>query len=504
MEKVYFFGASLAITLVGHYVNLKRKSELEKKVENFKSSPAVVHEKPLFLGNINDDLEHFPLDHLRELYPKMSEDHSFPSPLLSRTWPVNQNFVNTDEEVITCQTMHPHTNITPRKARAFRAAGPFENLYWDSKKSKAMIVTCGGLCPGLNTVIREIVMCLTFVYGFQKGQIYGAKNGYRGLYDPSSYLELTPVVVGPIHQLGGTILGSSRGGFDATKILNTLEEQGFNLLFVIGGDGTHRGILELVSSSIGRKLPISIIGVPKTIDNDIDFIDKSFGFDTAVSLAMNPLNCAHVEAIAAQNGIGIVKVMGRSSGFIALFASLASRDVNITLLPEAPWRMSKLLAYLEGRLQKKGHCLILVAEGAESIEEKERKAAKAAAGEDFVKRDESGNQVLDDVGVYLRDKIVAHFKENTKMPVNVKYIDPSYIIRSSPANASDSHMCTSLAFNAAHAAMAGYTGVTIGQIDNAFVLLPIKLIASQPPRKVDPLGRFYARMCNVTGQPKLE
>lgn len=279
------------------------------------------------------------------------------------------------------------------------------------------------------------------------------------------------------------------------------------MVFLIGGDGTHRGALALYKEAQLRRVKLSVVVIPKTIDNDIDLIDRSFGFQTAVEQAVHPLNCAHTEALATNNGIGLVKLMGRASGFIALYAALASRDVNVTLIPEAPWRVSSLCAFIEKRLGDRGHVLIAVAEGAESIEQQEAKAkAKEAAAAGLpvppVKTDESGNPVLDDVGIYLRDQINAYFKAK-KTPVNLKYIDPSYIIRSAPANAADADLCASLAFAAVHGAMAGRTGFSVGLVDNVIVYLPITTIVTGKARKVDPEGRLFARLCIGTGQPYL-
>lgn len=237
--------------------------------------------------------------------------------------------------------------------------------------------------------------------------------------------------------------------------------------------------------------------------SDIPVIDKSFGFETAVEQAVVPISCAHTEARAAKNGIGLVKLMGRNAGFIALYASMASRDANVTLIPEAPWRLSNLLKYLEERLTVKDHCLIVVAEGAESQEMKEAKEAAANAGAAAARKDDSGNVLHDDIGLYLKDAITKHFKEVVKAPCNLKYIDPSYIIRSSPPNAADSNLCTALAFNAVHGAFAGRTGFTVGTVDNTFVWLPIAQLSTMPPRQVDDKGRLYARMCTTTGQPAL-
>jgi 6-phosphofructokinase 1 len=340
-------------------------------------------------------------------------------------------------------------------------------------------------------------------------------QGYRGFYDGTPWRILSPDDVSEIHNQGGTALGSSRGGFDANKIIDACDARGINVLFIIGGDGTHRGILELVRTAAARRARIVIAGVPKTIDNDIPIIDKTFGFDTAVEKAVGPISSANVEAKAALNGIGLVKLMGRSAGFIAAHASMASQDVNLVLIPEAPWRLSKVLSWLEGRLARRGHAVIVVAEGAESEEMKAAKdedtrspgpstaspaAGQAAAHGGEVRRDESGNILPDDVGQYLKDAITKHFKALAN-PANVKYIDPSYIIRSSAPNASDSNLCTNLAYNVVHGALAGYTGFTVGTVDNHFVMLPIAVLSVMKPKTIDLAGRFYSRLCATTGQP---
>jgi 6-phosphofructokinase 1 len=439
--------------------------------------------------------------------PSRTLPHLHRSPLKTRQWPRNLNFVPEGAELVPTQRVVPGGEgggggggAGGKPLRSFLIAGPPERIAWDPANVRAAVATCGGLCPGLNTVVREIVMCLHYVYGVKPGSVFGIPNGYRGFYEGDEWRTLTPDSVSDIHEMGGTVLGSSRGGFDLDKIIGALQAKNINIVFLVGGDGTHRGALALLKGAAERKVRLTVVGVPKTIDNDIDIIDRSFGFDTAVDQAVHPITCAHTEARAAKNGVGLVKLMGRAAGFIAMYASLASRNVNITLIPEAPWRLSTLLSYLEKRLAVRDHCVIVVAEGAESIEMKEAKAAAAAAGS--ARKDESGNVLFDDVGVYLRDSITAHFKKIGK-PASLKYIDPSYIIRSSPPNAADSYLCTALAFNAVHGAFAGRTGFTVGTVDNAHVWLPISLISSLPPRQVDVTGRIYARLCTMTGTPNL-
>lgn len=296
----------------------------------------------------------------------------------------------------------------------------------------------------------------------------------------------------PIHKSGGTYLGSSRGGFDADKILAAIESHGANVVFVIGGDGTHRGALKLVEAAAARKLPITIAGVPKTIDCDIPLMQQTFGFATAVAQAQQPIDCAHTEARSGKC-VSVVQLMGRQSGFIALSASLASRDVNACLIPEAPWSMANVNTWLEHRLSRRDHAVLVVAEGATCPEMKQGGHAHAGT-------DASGNPILADVGEFIKSSVAAHFKSKGKdMPV--KFICPTYTIRSCAPNATDSNMCARLAVNAVHGAFAGRTAFTVGIVDGQDVLLPIAAVASLPPRSVDINGQEYTALCLSTGQP---
>jgi 6-phosphofructokinase 1 len=336
----------------------------------------------------------------------------------------------------------------------FEPAGPRRKIYFDPSKTRAGIVTCGGLCPGLNDVIRGITLELRRGYGVQR--VYGFCNGFQGFVPQfrRSVLDLTPDVVADINEQGGTILGSSRGEQDPAAVVDCLERMGVNLLFVIGGEGTIRGALRVVQEITSRGNKIGVVGIPKTIDNDIMFIDQSFGFQTAFSEATESIRAAHVESTGAPNGVGLVKLMGRHSGFIACYASLAISDVNFVLIPEVQFQLkgeNGLLAVLRRRLEKRGHAVVVVAEG---------------AGQDLLdatrdETDASGNKKLTDVGPWLPDRITSHFK-SIGVELNLKYIDPSYAIRSVPANPHDSVYCVRLAHNAVHAAMSGRTETVIG------------------------------------------
>jgi len=376
-----------------------------------------------------------------------------------------------------------------RPVPSFERAGPREKIYFDPSKLKCGIVTCGGLCPGLNSVIRSIVLCLHHSYGVRT--VYGFRYGYEGLTYRYGHapVELSPALVDRIHEQGGTILGSSRGNQDIGEMVDTLEQMNIGILFTIGGDGTLRGASAIADEIEHRKLKIAVIGIPKTIDNDISYIQRSFGFATAVSEAGRAIISAHIEAQGARNGIGLVKLMGRESGFIAAYAALAYSDVNFCLIPEVPFTLGGLLKALSQRLERRKHVVIVVAEGAgQDILEK--------TGE----RDASGNVRFQDIGIFLRDRINAHFKQQG-MEIILKYIDPSYTIRSVPADANDSAFCLLLGQNAVHAGMTGRTNMVVGFWVNEFTHVPIPMATSER-KKVDPEGWVWNSVITVTGQPK--
>jgi 6-phosphofructokinase 1 len=372
---------------------------------------------------------------------------------------------------------------------AFETAGPRARIYFDPSKLKCGIVNCGGLCPGLNDVIRAIVMSLT--YHYQVETIFGFRFGFEGLSPRYGHkpLELTPDVVKNIHKEGGTILGSSRGPQDVGEMVDTLERMNVRLLFTIGGDGTLKGAQALSREISRRGLRIGVVGVPKTIDNDLSYVEQSFGFDTAVGESRTAVYSAHTEAEGARNGVGLVKLMGRYSGFIAATASLANNDVNFCLIPEVRFTMEALLKALERRLASRGHAVIVVGEG---------------AGQDLMspqrRRDASGNLALGDIGTFLRDRINAHFRRKGR-PVNLKYIDPSYTIRSVPANPKDSAYCLLLGHNAAHAGLAGRTNTVVGYWNHHYTHVPIPLAAFRR-KQIDPKGRLWSDVLSCTGQPR--
>jgi len=372
-------------------------------------------------------------------------------------------------------------------------AGPREFIFFEPSKTKAAIVTCGGLCPGINDVIRAIVMEL--YHRYRVANIIGIRYGFRGLVPQCGHpvVELSPEGVKDIHTLGGSILSSSRGNQDPEEMVDALKRMNVDILFCIGGDGTMR-CAEILTAEVARRgLSISIIGIPKTIDNDLHLIQKTFGFDTAISESVRVLQCAHAEAKGAYNGIGLVKIMGRQSGHIACGAALAQNDVNFVLIPEVPFDLdgpNGLLQSVRKRLGERGHSVILVAEGAG--QDLMRKKDQS------VEKDASGNVRLLDIGIFLKNAITAYF-QSVGTDVNLKYIDPSYMIRSVPANASDSIYCGALGQYAVHAGMAGKTGMLVAMMKDEYVHVPLNVVGSG--MKVDPHGNVWMRVLESTGQP---
>ena len=422
--------------------------------------------------------------HLDLTIPRLGECR-IPSPMDTT------NFVGDEDHVLY------HSNLPEiqasldqgKKPPYFEMAGPRESIYFDPSKLKCGIVTCGGLCPGLNDVIRSIVLGLYYHYGVRT--VFGFPFGYEGLTHGHGHtpLELTPEMVEDIHRKGGTILGSSRGPQDVSEIVDTLERMNVGILFAIGGDGTLTGA-QAISEEIGRRgLKISVIGIPKTIDNDISYVDVSFGFETAVSESRTAIYSAHTEAVGARNGIGLVKLMGRESGFIAAYAALANNDVNFCLVPEVPFTLDAFLEILKSRLENRGHAVIVAAEGA-------GQSLMSESGQ----KDASGNIRLVDIGLFLKERINAFFKK-VGMKVDLKYIDPSYTIRSMPANSRDSAFCLLLGHNAVHAGMAGRTNMVVGYWKNQFTHVPIPLAVSER-KQIDPEAWLWGNVLSCTGQPK--
>jgi len=403
-------------------------------------------------------------------------------------------FVNNDERII-YDTSHEYFSKCKESGEApisFEKAGPREKLYFEPAKTKVAVVTCGGLCPGLNNVIRSLVYQLNYRYNISR--VFGIKYGFEGLVSDYNHpvIELTPAVVSNIHLTGGSILGTSRGEQDVEKIVDTLERMNINILFCIGGDGTLRGAHSIHEEIEKRKIKIAVAGIPKTIDNDIDLIQKSFGFETAFSVATDIIRNAHNEASGAYNGIALIKVMGRDSGFIAANAALALQEVNFVLVPESEFDLHGPKGFLEAlrkRLEDRKHAVIVVAEG----------AGQHLFADSEPERDASGNIKHKNIGVFLKEKIAEDFKKR-QIPHSMRYIDPSYIIRSIPANANDSKFCNLLAQHAVHAALAGKTDFVVGYWNNQFTLMPIPMVTLKR-NKIDVESELWWNVLESTGQP---
>ncbi len=373
----------------------------------------------------------------------------------------------------------------------FEVAGPRKRIFFDPAQTNCAVVTCGGLCPGLNDVIRAIVMQAYYRYGVRR--IYGIPYGFEGLIPEYGHaiVNLTPDLISSIHEFGGTWLGTSRGPQDVERMVDRLQELNVNILFVIGGDGSQRGALAIEEEARRRGAKLAVVGVPKTIDNDMIYMDKSFGYETAAAAAVAAVNSVHTEARSARNGVGLVKLMGRHSGFIACAAAIASGDANCVLIPEVPFALEGDHGFLEVMRQRvisRGHAVIIVAEG---------------AGQEYVggngQTDASGNVRLGDIGHFLKEKLNDHFRK-CQTPISLKYVDPSYMIRSVPASPQDRIYCMRLGQAAVHAGMAGKTGLIVARWHSAYVHVPI-VVATSARRTVDPEKDIWLSVLESTGQP---
>jgi 6-phosphofructokinase 1 len=394
-------------------------------------------------------------------------------------------------KAFTPSDVHWQDGKVPEDMLLFEKAGPRQKLFFEPRQTRAAIVTCGGLCPGLNNVIRSVVRELVRSYGVTS--ILGIRGGYRGL-DPERGkppIELTDDLVEDIHREGGTVLGTSRGPVDMTVAVNFLIAKGVNMLFTVGGDGTQRGGNALFEEARKQGHALAVVGIPKTIDNDVRHVTRTFGFGTAVDEAVRVIKSAHTEARSVDNGVAVVKLMGRHAGFIAAAATVASQDVNFCLVPEVPFALQGpggLLASLEKRLQRKSHAVVVVAEGA-------GQDLLSASGE----KDASGNTKLQDIGLHLRDEFNAHFKSRG-IEMTLRYFDPSYQIRGCPANTEDALLCDRLGDHAVHAAMSGRTGLIISYLHGQYVHVPIDLIV-RGNKRVDTGGELWRAVLSSTGQP---
>jgi len=405
-----------------------------------------------------------------------------------------KNFVSDEDRILYNPKLDAYKNAIENGMEepiSIELAGPREKIFFDPTKTRAAIVTCGGLCPGLNNVIRAIFLELYYRYGVH--DVWGIRYGYAGLVSSEfPPIKLTVEMVEDIHMDPGTILGSSRGVNEVKDMVDFLEKNKINILFCIGGDGTLRGARDIALNAMLRGYPLSVVGLPKTIDNDISYISKSFGFDTAVQTATQSITSAHTEAKGYYNGVGLVKLMGRYSGFIASHTALAANDANFVLVPEVDFDLegpNGFLTLLFKRLERRHHAVIIVAEG----------AGQKFFDKDKLGYDASGNKDLGDIGALLRSEINSYSKKN-KIPVQVKYIDPSYTIRSKEANSTDAIYCLQLAQNAVHAAMAGKTNLLIGHLHEHFTNLPIDTAVSKR-KSLDPNSPLWMNVIEATGQP---
>ncbi len=409
---------------------------------------------------------------------------------------IKKSFVHDNDQVLVYDSRDYLAGLPPdEEPLYFEQAGPRALIYFDPSKVRCAIATCGGLCPGTNDVIRAIVLELHHLYKVR--HIYGVRYGFQGFIPKygHSLMNLTPEVVANIHTFGGTILSSSRGPQDVGEIVDALDRLHIQILFLIGGDGTLRAANHIWEEIVRRELRIGVIVIPKTIDNDIALVSRSFGFDTAVEMATESIRAAHTEALGAPNGIGLVKLMGRHAGFIAANACLALRDVNFVLIPEADFDLEGdcgLLAKLEARLRDRSHAVILVAEGA---------GQKYFQLED-AQQDPSGNVKPGDIGVLLADKIREHFCSRG-LELNLKYIDPSYLIRSLPANYNDRIYCGFLGQNAVHAGLAGKSGLLISRWRGHYVHIPIQAAVDRR-KEVELDSPLWRSVIESTGQPPLK
>ncbi|MDO9541192.1 MAG: ATP-dependent 6-phosphofructokinase [Kiritimatiellia bacterium] len=415
----------------------------------------------------------------------------YPSPLREKEWSAGGAPFISDKAKARYQAEIGVARERPADV-FFEIAGPRAMIFFKPQETKAAIVTCGGVSPGLNNVIRSATHAWTMNYGVR--EVYGIRYGYQGLNpavgEPPVLLNIDKV--DGINEDGGTVLGTSRGKVEAGVMVDFLQKEKINILLCIGGDGTQRGAHEIFSEAQRRKIPLAVIGIPKTIDNDIPFVSRTFGFTTALEKAKEILDGAHTEATSVFNGIGLVKLMGRSSGFIACGATLANQNVNFTLIPEVPFKLEGKNGFLEAlrkRLLARRHAVIVVAEG----------AGQEFLGELRKETDASGNRLFKDIGEYLRQKIITYFREQN-IPVGMKYFDPSYIIRSVPADCADSILCDQLARMAVHAGMAGKTGLLIGLTNNIRVHVPIATVVKEKKR-VYPDGDLWLSVLAATNQP---
>lgn len=432
---------------------------------------------------------------LQDLQVSTLGDATLPSPLAPYVAgrATNEYYVGESDRIMFDDTIQliESRGVPLSEAPTFETGGPRQRLFFDAATTRVGIVTCGGLCPGLNDVIRALVLELHTHYAVR--DVLGFRNGYAGLVAESGLepMVLTADSVARINERGGTILGSSRGAQDPVAIVDRLVELEVDILFVIGGDGSMRGAHNIALEIGQRSASIAVMGVPKTIDNDIPHIGQSFGFSTAFGRAAESIKAARVEVEAALGGVGIVEVMGRHAGFIACYAALANHDADFVLIPEVEFKLegeNGLLETLHRCVAEKGNAVIVVAEGA---------GQNLLAASDTT--DASGNAVLGDISGHLRDAITKDFANDSRA-LTVRYFNPGYAIRSVPADPSDSVYCARLAQTAVHAAMSGRTDMVVGRRRHRFVHVPIPFV-TRGSHSVSPDGDLWLSVLESTAQP---
>lgn len=425
--------------------------------------------------------------------PEQLPDRKFPNPMRAQSRE-SESFLSDAERYIMYDPHVLRMDLSGRHAMSLspfrmRVAQVAEHLHFNPAETVVGIVTCGGLCPGLNDVVRGITYMCRRTYGVKR--VIGFRYGYWGLSAAGrdSAIDLDTAKVSQIHMTGGTFLGSSRGPQKESEMVDTLVEYGINILFTIGGDGTQRGAQKIASEARKRGLDIAVVGIPKTIDNDLSFSHRTFGYQTAVEHATSAIRAAYSEASSHPYGVGIVKVMGRHSGFIAAQATIASQMANLCLVPEQPITQETFFKLLDTRFCRADYVVICVAEG---------------FGQDWLKSDgsggtdASGNKKLDDIGTYMRDLVAGYLKRHPKANKGtVKLIDPSYMIRAVPPNTSDASFCVNLATLAVHEGMKGTTNAIISCWYNNFIVVPISL-ATSLRKVVDVRGELWRQVREMT------
>ena len=375
---------------------------------------------------------------------------------------------------------------TPAELPAFNPGGPREKLYFEPSTVTAAIVTCGGLCPGLNNVVRALVLQLANAYGVKS--ILGFRNGYSGLTDTSAPLALTPELVRDIHNRGGTILGTSRGGQEPAAMVDTLARHRVDMLFVIGGDGSLRG-----AQKIAAKPPPATAarrgGHPEDHRqrHSVDRPELRLPDRVRPRRRVDPRRAHRGRVHRRRRGTG--QADGPAQRLHRLLCD--TRQPRSRLRPDPRSLLpARQLPALPAQARRSA--------GARS--RGRRRGRRAGAVPRSAETDASGNARLGDIGALLRERVTAHFAQHGT-PLSLRYVDPGYAIRSVPANAFDAVYCARLAQAAVHAGMAGFTSMVVARWHGRFIHLPIAL-ATATRNQVDPHGDLWMSVLEATGQPK--